>query len=278
MQFAVYLLMSAMIVYMMYRNVKLLKRAKHNRRYVEAYDAILKENPDAYKLVNDFLASEEHEEYINKGLLLKLLLEEDVEGEAYKDTLTRIDLTPLFFDKGHINKEKLQLNSDAFMWMILALCKAVEFDLSDVSDGLMSKLSAFEDSLGNQLEYHLVKGVYECLNDKGEGKFLSDLLAGEYPSFMYDKRMIGLYKRLAAVVLAYRNRLEDEYFQNDLYEFAKTTMGRLVMKALDLYDTYITNAEIIEDGKTEDVMEIAGQDNAEVNDQDSEDGDGQGEE
>lgn len=251
MQFIIYLLMTGMIAYMMYRNVKLLKRAKHNQRYVAAYDAILKENPDAYQIVSDFLTVEDHDEYINKGLLLKLLLEEDVEGNAYKDTLAKIDMKSLFFTNGHADKEKLQLNSDAFMWMILALCKAVEFDLNDISDGLMEKLASLESELGNQLEYHLVKGIYELLNDKGDGKFLSDLLAGDYPSFIYDKRMIGLYKRLAATVLAYRNRLEDEYFQNDLYEFAKTTMGRLVMKALDLFDTYITNAEIVDDNNNE---------------------------
>ena len=62
-----YLLMFAMIIFIVVKNFSLLKRYKFNKKYIEIYREVLKEDENAYDHVNEFIAEQKKEEYINRN-------------------------------------------------------------------------------------------------------------------------------------------------------------------------------------------------------------------
>ena len=74
------------------------------------------------------------------------------------------------------------------------------------------KVREYHDVLNNYVEYHLYLGYMKALDNQKEGDytFLKDLINGEYSSYLYEKRLIGLYKREASLFLFLNDDLDDE--------------------------------------------------------------------
>ena len=67
--------------------------------------------------------------------------------------------------------------------------------------------------------------------------------------------MIGLYKRIAAATLVYNKQTIDEYYANDLYEFARPAIGRCILETMGLYDAYKPVEEEIKEETVEELKE-----------------------
>ena len=68
------------------------------------------------------------------------------------------------------------------------------------------------------------------------------LINGEYSSYVYEKRLIGLYKREAALFLFLNDDLDDEFWKQDLKHFYETKIGKHLIKNLKLEDK-VSNIE-----------------------------------
>ena len=251
-----YILMFAMLLYMSLRNFKLASRYKHNKDYIKTYESLLKNEEGAYDAILEFMGKEESPEYLNKARVLQLYYDID-NGKAF-DTLDKLDLNDLYYTRGKIDNEKMNLNSDTTLWLMMVLAKAGVKGEKEISDTLIEVYDRNKDILENRLEYHLVHEVDAIVNkhEDRDTKFLTDLLQGEY-EYKYDKQLIGLYKRFAEALLAYED--EDalgEYEKEDLPRFAKTLIGNCLMKNLGILDKYFVKEEEEKEEETEAVEDI----------------------
>ena len=76
----------------------------------------------------------------------------------------------------------------------------------------------------------------QALDNQKEGDytFLKDLINGEYSSYLYEKRLIGLYKREASLFLCLNDDLDDEFWKQDLKHFYETKIGKHLIENLTI--------------------------------------------
>lgn len=234
------------------KNITLIKRFKQNKKYIDCYEAILNDKEDAYDHVNEFIQTEKTQEFKNKGKVLKLYYEmwKDID---YKSTLEDIDLKSIFCKKDKIDNNLVNLNSDTFVFIILAMGKANVKNNSEVIDTLVDKLNEIS-GLEQHLEYQEIIAYTKALQNKDDkgNAIMNSLLDGTYTEYIYEKNMIGLYKRIAAAILDYNEQPFDEFFKEDLYNFAKSIIGESILKDLGLYEKY----KLVEEAKEEEPEEV----------------------
>jgi len=220
------------------KNVVTIIRMRKNKQYISAYTAMLKEHDDALENLNKYIETEKSPELISKTNIVKVYLEakRDLDTE---ETINKIDLKPVFFDSKGNTKKMLDRNTDVFLWLIYDLVifhskgKYVEMEK------INKLVREYEDALNTRLEYLVFCGVYNALKkDYQIDQFLKDLINGDYVGVTYDKKLIGLFKRVAAMILVYRNEEIDEMSKEDLTTFSQTLVGKILMKDLGMYDTY----------------------------------------
>ncbi len=232
---AIYVLLLAFVLYMTFRNIRLFKRYQHNKDYIVCYQGMMKEEAGNYDHILDFIANEKDEEYKNKGRILKLYYE--LQNESWRETLNELDLGTLYTSKGKIDYEKINLNSDSTLWMIILLARGAKFGNAEFVEQFYGKITENEEILNNRLEYQLIRSTHDIVTNK-EGRdtsFLTNLLKGEY-EYVYDKQLIGMYKRFATC-LVFKEGLElGEYERADLPKFAKTAIGSCLLKNLGIHE------------------------------------------
>ena len=227
-----------LIAYVGYRNFELFKRYRHNKQYIDCYRTMLNDDEDAYEKVNAFIDKESNLEYKNKGLILRLFIEIG-KGLDYRQTLEELDLKEIFYKKGKYSKQLVALNSDIFIWYYLDMARARRFSRFDVLDKLNDKLFGLNE-LEVRVEFQLAKAICNALREKEDAgvEFLSGLLEGNYTQYVYEKNLIGLYKRFSASTLAYSGEPMEDYYKNDLHSFAGTLIGKNYMSELEIFDKY----------------------------------------
>ena len=114
------------------------------------------------------------------------------------------------------------------------------------------KANEYDEILKNRVEYQVFKSTYFVLTNKESLEFLKSLLAGEYSGYTYDKNLIGIYKKVAACLLAYLKEDLDESDKLLINSFVTTLIGSRFTKDLGIYDEY----KVEEDIKEEDTEEI----------------------
>ena len=248
MEYMLYVVMLGLLAYVIYRNYKLIGRYRHNKEYIESYKDMLEGKEGTYERVCRYVETETQPEFHNKGLILKLYLELE-QGKDYDQSLKELDLRSIFYNNGKFVKQSMNINVDVFIWVYIVMAKARQLSKLDVLNTIYEQFLSMEEDLGNRLEYGLVKAIYASLCEKEDGgvKFLSDLLEGNYSEYAYDRNLIVLYKRMAAAVLAYGGEPLDEFYHNDLRDFAKSAIGKIFMKALEIYERFCQE-EKTEDG------------------------------
>ena len=201
MEMIFFVAMFALLAYVMYRNFTLISRYRHNKEYIECYKEMLQGTDTAYERINAYIENEKAEEFKNKGRILKLYEQMDM-NEDLSGTLNDLDLRAIFLKNG-------------------------------------KKIAGLPE-LENRVEYQLTKAIYNALcekEDAGVG-FLSSLLDGTYAGYEYEKNLIGLFKRFASSTLAYSGEPMEDYYKEDLHSFAATQIGKTYMKDLEIYDKY----------------------------------------
>lgn len=232
-----------MMIYLFYKNITLIKRNKHLKAYSACFGAILEEKEEALTVISDYIAKENAEEFKNKGRILKAY----VELASDKDpctTLEALELRDLIMTKERIDIPKMQLNSDSFYWLTLAMLLATIKENQDAVDLIDQAIKKYNDAINGDLIIALYEAIEAAL--KGEEKgldFLKALLNGDYGIYRYDKRMIGLYKYLALSVLAYLKQELTADERDDLVTFSQYKAGKLLLKALKLDSEYAKTDE-----------------------------------
>ena len=238
MELMIFVLMLVVLGYVLYRNYVLISRYRHNKEYVDCYQAMMNDDIDAYDKINAYLEKEKNVDFNNKGKVLKLYNEINT-NKDYTSTLNDLNLKDIFYKNGVFSSQQLNLNTDIFIWLNILLAKARQLSKFDVIKNIMDQLNDIEQ-LNNRIEYSLVRALYNALCEKEDGgvMFMNDLLEGNYVGYEYDKALIGLEKRFAACGLVYSGEPIEDYYKQDLNEFSKNQIGYVFMKALDIYDKY----------------------------------------
>lgn len=238
MEILLFIVMLAILAYVFYRNYKIIGRYSHDKKFIDAYKAILGQEENSYEKVSEYVENETSIDLKNKGLILKLFCELN-EDRSYFDTLKQLNIKDIFYKDNVLSNSLLNNNIDTFIWINILLASARDKSKFDVLDTIDEQLSQLPE-LDNRLEYNLSRALYNCLNEKQDGgiKYMSDILEGNYIDQQYDKKLITLYKRFAACTLAYSGEPMEEYFRQDLSAFSTSQIGHMFMSALDIYDKY----------------------------------------
>ena len=94
MEILFFVAMMSLLVYVMYRNITLVKRYRHNKEYIECYKEMLAGTETAYERISAYIEEEDSAEFKNKGRVLKLYEQMDTE-EDISQTLNDLDLNSL---------------------------------------------------------------------------------------------------------------------------------------------------------------------------------------
>ena len=235
--------MALLLLYTVYRNITLLKRYKQNKEYIECYKAILRGDENAYERIGAFIDAQKDPEFAGKARLLKLYVELD-RKLPYQETLDAINMKDVFYKNEHPDKSKYALNVDLFVWIYIVMAKARQMSGFDVLNELYEKVRSLKE-MDDCVEYRATEAVYNALCEKEDGgvKFFTDLLEGNYTELRYDKNLIGMFKRFAAATLAYGGEPMEEYYKQDLHNFAETLIGKTYLETLGIYDKYLPLTE-----------------------------------
>ena len=231
----------ALTISMFSKNFKKAGQYRKDKTYIDIYTKILKNEEGAYDELVSYLGSETDTCLKAKSNLIKTYVDLDKHSENVDSDIDEIDfMHDIFFDGENFSKEKIILNSEVFIWLILILSKARANTMIDVMNHINDKVSAYDEEMKDYVEYQVYKSAYLSLLEKNfDGiKFLKTLLSGEYQEYKYDKNLIGIYKKIAASLLAYMAEPLDEGDDDLIKEFTETLIGSRFTKDLEIYDRF----------------------------------------
>ena len=231
----------ALTISMFSKNFKKAGQYRKDKTYIDIYTKILKNEEGAYDELVSYLGSETDTCLKAKSNLIKTYVDLDKHPENVDSDIDEIDfMHDIFFDGENFSKEKIILNSEAFIWLILILSKARANTMIDVMNHINDKVSAYDEEMKDYVEYQVYKSAYLSLLEKNfDGiKFLKTLLSGEYQEYKYDKNLIGIYKKIAASLLAYMAEPLDDGDDDLIKEFTETLIGSRFTKDLEIYDRF----------------------------------------
>lgn len=235
------------------KNFKKAGQYRKDKTYIDIYTKILKNEEGAYDELVSYLGSETDSCLKAKSNLIKTYVDLDKHPENVDNDIDEIDfMHDIFFDGENFVKEKIILNSEVFIWLILILSKARTNTMIGAMNHINDKVSAYDEEMKDYVEYQVYKSAYLSLLEKNlDGiKFLKNLLSGEYHEYKYDKNLIGIYKKIAASLLAYMAEPLDEGDDDLVKEFTETLIGSRFTKDLEIYDRFAP--EVKEDNGHED--------------------------
>ncbi len=223
------------------KNFKKAGQYRKDKTYIDIYTKILKNEEGAYDELVSYLGTETDACLKAKSNLIKTYVDLDKHPENVDNDIDEIDfMHDIFFDGENFVKEKIILNSEVFIWLILILSKARANTMIGAMNHINDKVSAYDEEMKDYVEYQVYKSAYLSLLEKNlDGiKFLKNLLSGEYHEYKYDKNLIGIYKKIAASLLAYMAEPLDEGDDDLIKEFTETLIGSRFTKDLEIYDRF----------------------------------------
>jgi len=235
-----YILMGIMIV-LTIKNFKKVKENSQGSDYIECYRKIIANEADAADFAEEYLGKETNPQLISKANIM-VLCDRMEKGLDYAEALEKIDVKGLFMDDKGFSQFNYDNNSDAFLWMILAMAKAKRLGKIDVVEKLYTGINEVSE-LKAYMEYQLTLSYYNVLSGNKDMSFIDTLLTGDYSNYLYNKKTIGLDKRFAEALKAYVGEELDELSLADIPGFADTALGAYLMKDLGIYDKYVVKEE-----------------------------------
>lgn len=245
-----FIVMIAVLAFILFTNFKMIKRYKNNKKYISCYQDIFHEAEGAYANLKEYMETEKNPCFVEKARIIRLYHELNNKYD-YSESIEKLDIKKIFTRKGVVNNEEISINSDSFIFIILDMAKAYKTGEYKVIDELLNKFDAKDYDY--RLEYQELKALDDALNKRGDkgNTFFKSLLNGEYTNYVYDKNMIGLFKRIAAALLDYNVEEFDEFFKQDLSKFAETLIGKSIMSDIGIYDKYKVLENKTEENKEE---------------------------
>lgn len=247
-----YIVISVLLISTIFKNIKVITRYKHNKEYIECYKDLLHSEGNYYERINNYIEKENKAEFKNKGRILKLYAE-IIDSKDYTNTLNELCIKDIFYDKnGVLNKDLVNYNTDSFIFIMLILAKAKKINNDELIEVITDKVLEVK-GIEDRIEVKEVIALNKALlnkDDRGIALFRS-LLDGSYTEYVYDKNMIGLYKKVAVSALAYLNEEFDEFYIEDLRSFVMSMIGKDFTKNLDIYDKYYVKQDDLIEEETE---------------------------
>lgn len=227
--------MIILLVVMTINNARRMKSFGNERGFIDVYGKILDGQDGAREELENYLNTNQIE-YLNcKAMLVKIYddLKNDID---YKEDIDKLNIAPLFTSNGQFSKDMFNKNCDAFIWLSMIYAIAFKKDKKDVVEEIDRKVKELSDKFTSFLEYHLYLGYMASFEKKknDDYSFLQNLIDGEYNNLIYEKKLIGLYKREAAIFLFKNNDLKDEFWLQDLKHFKETKIGSHLIEDLGL--------------------------------------------
>ena len=227
-------------IYLAYKNTNNLLRYRKEKAYVTLYSDLLKNVEGAVERIDDYVEKTTDAEYKAKAQVIQLYAALTKDNQRIKECLDKLDYYDILFKGNAFDASKAVANSDSFIWTIMIIARARQLSMPDVVIDVYERLAKYEEDLQYFVEYQTVKGAYECLMEKnGEGVgFLKKLIVGDYEGYRYDKRLIGIYKRMGATMLTYVLEPIDDDYRQDLFAFAETLLGKSLMCDLGIFEHF----------------------------------------
>lgn len=260
----IYLLLVVVLAVMIFKNIKLAKRAKHTKKYIACSDGIFNDEDCALSRIDDYIETDDSVEFQNKARVLKIY-QELRQGMSPRETISQIDLHETIYTKEKFDVQKFEFNSDTYFWLILDLVKLFKSQYNYEVDNLKAVLDKYHEDIKTDIAVELFYQIYNNLKDE-ENKdvtFFKNLVAGEYVGYTYDKRLIGFYKKVASSMLAYLNEELSEEDLDDLKVFSDMKAGKLIMKDLDIFEKYKKD-DGLDDKEENDILESINNEHEEV--------------
>ena len=234
-----FLFLVVLALYFAYQNYKLIKFNKHYKGFADCAHAVFDHDENADKMIIDYLEKEKEPSFVNKAMIYKLYRDLEA-GRLYEDDLATFDPKTLYLDnKGNYAPKKASLNADGFVWAAVLLNKAYALKEDEFIKAFLAK-SEPKEMLRTQMEYLLLEAMADfelSINECGV-PFFKMLVDGAYEGYNYDKRLIGIYKRIAAFYLSLKGEEIGEFEKEDLTMFAESSVGKIMMEDLGVYDNY----------------------------------------
>lgn len=244
---AILVILIAVMAYMIFMNIRLIRKNKDMKRYFVCTDAILSSDENANEIINDFILNETSDELKNKARVLKLIAELD-KGIDVLNTLSFLSYDDIILTNGQLDKKKFEFNSDSFFWTVNVIIKAYDHDQKEAAEAIKEKLVAYEEYplFKNDVVVRLIYETDKAMSGYGDKgiTFFEKLLSGDYSEYTYDKRMIGFYKNVAAAMMAYLKQPLTEDDTELIRAFAKMKAGKVMLSELGLYDVYIESEDL----------------------------------
>lgn len=257
MQMMFLVVLIVLTVMMSINNFKKVGQYRKDKTYIDIYTKILKNEDNAYDELVGYINNETDICLKAKSNLIKIYEDLDKNSDL---VLQEIDdcnfMHDVFFEKDAFSKDRVLTNSEVFIWLILILSKARKQSMVDVMNKLNEKVRVYENELSEFVEYKTYESAYTTLLEKGiDGiKFLKTLLNGEYSNYKYDKNLIGIFKKIAASLLAYSGEPLEEGDELLISDFATTLIGNRFTSDLEIYDKY-HKEEATDDSTTKEEIE-----------------------
>ena len=241
MQMIFLVVLIVLTVLMSINNFKKVGQYRKDKTYIDIYTKILKNEDNAYDELVSYIGNESDACLKAKSNLIKIYEDLDKNSDLVLSEIEESNfMHDIFFEKDTFSKDKVLLNSEVFIWLVLILSKSRKQSMVDVMNKLNEKVSAYEDELSDFVEYQVYKSAYMTLLEKGNDgiNFLKTLLNGEYANYKYDKNLIGIFKKIAASLLAYVGQPLDEGDESLISDFTGTLIGHRFTTDLEIYDKY----------------------------------------
>lgn len=234
------LVMAAIVVLMLFNNIRKIKEMRKDNRYVDAYMKVLRGEEDAKENLNSYIEAETNETTKNRALIVKAYVDDDP-----KSVIEAVNYDLVFKPSGQYDTNHLVSISDTFIWLILALSKYK--DNREILDLVYSKV--FNEEFNKHVEYLVFKAAYEIISNKEEKdvSFLTSLLSGDYAEYKYDKQLIGIYKKMSVALLVYNGNAVDSEDEDMLKDFVLTQVGGRFLENLNLKEKYIVKEETVQE-------------------------------
>ena len=241
MQMIFLVVLIVLTVLMSINNFKKVGQYRKDKTYIDIYTKILKNEDNAYDDLVSYISTETDACLKAKSNLIKIYEDLDKNIDLVLNEIEESNfMHDIFFEKDTFSKDRVLLNSEVFIWLVLILSKARKQSMVDVMNKLNEKVSAYENELSDFVEYQVYKSTYMALLEKGNDgiNFLKTLLSGEYANYKYDKNLIGIFKKIAASLLAYVGQPLDEGDESLISDFTTTLIGHRFTTDLEIYDKY----------------------------------------
>lgn len=231
-------------IIMSMQNFKRIKQYKKDKTYIDLYTKVLKGEENVDEELKKYIENESDPCLNTKARIVKAYNDILLERNPSED-LKDLDIKNIYYVNGKFSEEKSKLNSEIFVWLTLMLSKARCLSMIDLMNELYEKVQALKDDLNVLVEYQVFNAAYNSLLEKGiDGiDFLKKLLNGDYGNYVYDKNLIGIYKKIACCLLVFTGEPIEKDDEAMLSDFTGTLVGNRFTRDLEIYDRFAPKNE-----------------------------------